>query len=274
MLTPIQKRVLKILLSTRNEHSYIAGGSALNIDFSRLSRDIDIFHDAQELCNLTAKADLQLLQKHGIAVVLKRQINGFTKAEAFDETGKTEIDWSWESSWRFFPAQVDDVLGYKLHPLDLATNKLLAMVGRKMPRDYYDVCTLIQNGFPIAECVWAMCSKDPGYTPYTTLDALSYASMHSQRDFDEAICVTRGTRPLTIQECKELFLDMRTKAQEVFATLPLSEFGVFYLRKDTGTAFFPTDADRLAENFVINPGARYGVLPEVPAEQENNTPMP
>jgi hypothetical protein len=40
-----------------------------------------------------------------------------------------------DNDFRFFPAQRDEVFGYVLHPLDLATNKAMAAAGRREPRD-------------------------------------------------------------------------------------------------------------------------------------------
>ena len=49
------------------------------------------------------------------------------------------IQWARDNAFRFFPLLEDDLLGLTLHPLDLASNKLLALVGRLEPRDWIDL---------------------------------------------------------------------------------------------------------------------------------------
>jgi hypothetical protein len=46
------------------------------------------------------------------------------------------IQWAHDSAYRFFPLVEHDDLGLTLHPFDLATSKVLALVGRVEPRDF------------------------------------------------------------------------------------------------------------------------------------------
>src|SRR5690606_14932829 len=74
-----------------------------------------------------------------------------------------------DSAYRFFPLVEDDDLGLTLHPFDLATNKVLALVGRVEVRDWVDVLacdTLLQ---PFGYLAWAACGKDPGFSPQALL---------------------------------------------------------------------------------------------------------
>lgn len=48
-------------------------------------------------------------------------------------------EWVHDSAYRFFPLVEDDELGLTLHPFDLATNKVLALIGRLEVRDWIDV---------------------------------------------------------------------------------------------------------------------------------------
>jgi hypothetical protein len=40
--------------------------------------------------------------------------------------GQTLLEWVTDSAFRFFPTQPDELFGYVLHPVDLATNKAAA----------------------------------------------------------------------------------------------------------------------------------------------------
>ena len=71
-LTQIQRTVCGLLAANRMEQgeSYVAGGVALNtlIGASRVSRDIDMFHDTVEALSATWDADCGLLRAHGFTV--------------------------------------------------------------------------------------------------------------------------------------------------------------------------------------------------------------
>ena len=58
----------------------------------------------------------------------------------------TRIHGSADFAVSFVPPVEDEVFGYRLHDLDLAVTKVLAMAGRREARDYYDVIKLHQAG--------------------------------------------------------------------------------------------------------------------------------
>jgi len=68
----------------------------------------------------------------------------------------------------FFPIVPDDVLGWRLHLFDMATNKALALSARMETRDYVDMVELTRH-FPLEATVWAACGKDPGFNPLSLL---------------------------------------------------------------------------------------------------------
>lgn len=57
-LTPIQKDVMASIAGNRSDSSYIAGGLVLNMDWPRMSDDIDIFYDTDEEIGSAADADI------------------------------------------------------------------------------------------------------------------------------------------------------------------------------------------------------------------------
>jgi hypothetical protein len=54
-------------------------------------------------------------------------------------TDSVLVQWARDSAYRFFPLVEHSTFGLTLHPLDLATNKLLAIVGRREVRDWIDI---------------------------------------------------------------------------------------------------------------------------------------
>jgi hypothetical protein len=68
---------------------------------------------------------------------------------AVEDLGETmQLECVADSAFRFFPAQRDDLFGYVLHPVDLATNKASAAADRREPRDVVDLVTIHETFFP------------------------------------------------------------------------------------------------------------------------------
>src|ERR1700730_3765425 len=83
--------------------------------------------------------------------------------ESLDDT--MTLEWVHDSAFRFFPPQRDELFGYVLHPVDLATNKASAAADRREPRDIVDLVTIHENILPLGAVVGAAGGKFPGTTP-------------------------------------------------------------------------------------------------------------
>jgi hypothetical protein len=90
------------------------------------------------------------------------------------------MEWARDSAFRFFPLVVDEEFGLALHPFDLATNKVLAMVGRLEARDWIDVIACHEHLQPLGYLVWAACGKDPGFTPLGILEQAARSARYSE----------------------------------------------------------------------------------------------
>ena len=66
---------------------------------------------------------------HGYEARALRERPGYAEATVARGTESVEIQWTTDSVFRFFPLVRDEALGLTLHPFDLATNKVLALVG-------------------------------------------------------------------------------------------------------------------------------------------------
>ena len=136
-LSPFQIEICRLLAQTRTlESGYLAGGGALNawLNAPRQSRDFDFFHDTLEALEATFARDEATLHAHGYAVELVRRRAGFIEVVAARGGNSVEIQWLHDSAFRFFPLLRHPVVGLILHPFDLATNKILALVGRTEAR--------------------------------------------------------------------------------------------------------------------------------------------
>ena len=171
-LTPFQKEVLKVLVSNRSEQSHVAGGLVLNApeNSSRYSRDFDFFHEAVEDLVIASEQDVRSLEESGFHVQKVGRDNEWSKPVSFRKAyvtrdgEKLELDWAHDSAFRFFPIVPDELLGWRLHLFDMATNKALALSARMETRDYVDMVELSRR-FPLEAIVWAACGKDPGFNP-------------------------------------------------------------------------------------------------------------
>lgn len=164
-LSKIQTNILRLLAAHRDPESYVAGASALNRNAPRYSGDIDVFHSREERAASAAAADAQTLKASGYAVKWMRREPAIYTAEVAGPGGTTHLEWVVDSEFRFFPVIRDDIFGYMLHPVDLATNKVMAAAGRRELRDIVDVVTVHETILPLGAVVWAAVEKSPGYTP-------------------------------------------------------------------------------------------------------------
>jgi hypothetical protein len=171
-----------VLASERSPDSYIAGGVALNREGPRFSRDIDIFQDSQQRLETAAEADAKALIEAGFKLSWKKIKDGKREAEVAGLGDRMPLEWVADSAFRFFPARRDELFGYVLHPVDLATNKASAAADRREPRDIVDLVTIHENILPLGAVVCAAVGRFPGQSPE---EMLADITRHSRFDAEE-----------------------------------------------------------------------------------------
>jgi hypothetical protein len=175
-LTAFQTTIARLLSKNRTPDSYLAGGAALHLEpsSSRYSNDLDYFNDSETRTASAFAEDRECLEAAGFRLEVLLNHPGFIRAivRGVKEGQATKVEWAHDSAWRFLPAIRSEVAGYQLHPVDLAINKLLALVGRDEPRDFLDIMELHQKVLSLGALTWAASGKDPGYTPFLLLDLL------------------------------------------------------------------------------------------------------
>ncbi len=173
-LTVLQRRVCQLLAEQRKRsgESYVAGGVALNelVGGARRSRDVDLFHDTEAALVATWTNDRDVLGAAGLRVETVRELPAFVEARVRDAAEAVLVQWARDSAFRFFPLVEHDTFGLTLHPLDLATNKLLALVGRREVRDWIDLVQCHDSVQPLGYLAWAATGKDPGFSPLGILE--------------------------------------------------------------------------------------------------------
>jgi len=162
-LAKIQSDILRLPAAHRDPESYVAGSTPLNVNAPRYSGDIDVFPDREERVARAVQEDSAVLQAKATICNGCAREPAMYAAVASKGGDTTKLEWVVDSDYRFFPTQRDDTFGYGLHPVDLATNKIMA--GRQEPRDVVDLLTVHDKVLPLGAVVWAAVGKSLGFTP-------------------------------------------------------------------------------------------------------------
>lgn len=260
-ISQIQAEVLQVIVKNRSIDSYVAGATLIHAAATspRISKDIDIFHDDPSLVSRCAQEDADSLLQAGFTVDWKARTTTFQNALVHRGTSGVEIDWVADSAYRFFPLESDPVFGFRLHPIDAATNKVLAFVGRGEIRDLVDCLYLHRHLLSLGALIWAACGKDEGYTPARILNEASRRARFRADDL-RTLHLVRRPDPVKLRQSWEVAI---AKAIRLVEALPREELGCLYLDK-TGQAVTPNPR-RSAEfrRLQRHQGALRGVLPVV-----------
>ena len=83
----------------------MAGGVALNLllEAARVSRDIDIFHDAEEAVHFSFATDRRLLEGAGYTVSPLRELPGFVAAVVGKSGDAVRMEWARDSGVPLLP---------------------------------------------------------------------------------------------------------------------------------------------------------------------------
>ncbi len=231
-VTPFQSEILKRIARSRLDggETYIAGGLALNHQLRRprISYDIDVFNSSYSALERAADHDCALLQEAGYDIRVTRRRDYIVEVVVSRNGDSTELQWVQDSAYRFFPLIEDELLGLTLHPFDLATNKLLALAGRRVPRDWVDTITCSEDVQPLGLLAWAANGKDLGLTPNYILEMCSRTN-YTRPEFEMAI---RNAADYDLADLSRQWRAMMGRARDTVKLLPPSEVGKVVMTKD------------------------------------------
>lgn len=266
-LTDFQRTVCRLIAATRvaSGESYVAGGVALNelIGGARVSRDIDLFHDTEEAVAVTWAADRALLTARGYDVTVVRERRGFVEAQVRKLGETVRIEWARDSAFRFFPLVEHTELGLALHAFDLATNKVLALIGRLEVRDWVDVIECDRRLQPFGYLAWAAAGKDPGFSPVRILAEAARTARYSREEVEGL--AFDGPPPDAVA-LAEMWHAILQTARPTVAALPAEHVGTCVLA--AGGGLFRGGADDLRAGLtegrlVFHAGRIRGALPRL-----------
>lgn len=261
-LTDIQRAIAQLLAKNRSPDSYLAGGAALLItpESKRYSNDLDYFHDSEERVASAFANDRETLLEAGYDVKTLLSQPGFVRAVVHKETQDTKVEWAHDTAWRFMPTIETEGAGFQLHPVDLAINKLLALVGRDEPRDFLDIIEMHRHTLPLGALCWATAGKDPGYTPPLLLSMLRRRGKYRPEDFGRLMLTETPNLP----ELKQEWLAALDEADHFVAARDPEQMGCLYY--SLATQRFVGDLDTHADA-VPHYGRPGGVLPTIRLDQ-------
>lgn len=172
-------------------------------------------------------------------------------------------EWVRDSAFRFFPLVEHPDLGLTLHPFDLATNKVLALVGRVEARAWVDVLACDARVQPIGYLAWAACGKDPGFTPQGILDQARRSARYSQVEID---ALAFDGPPPSASDLSRQWHRALDAATGILGRLPAPQVGRAVLTADAG--LFTGDAPALARaldegDLMFHTGRIGGALPQI-----------
>jgi len=219
----------------------------------RYSGDIDVFHDREERVSTAALNDAQALAAAGFRVSWLRQLPLIYAAEVTQGDAGTRLEWVVDSDFRFFPTMRDESFGYILHPVDLATNKVMAAAGRREVRDLVDLVTINDTILLLGAVIWAAVEKSPGFTPEGLISEIRRNSNYPAAEWRALIT----SQPLDAKEITARLRSALDEAETFVGRMPTDKMGLLFLKD--GRVEQP-DPGRL-EEYQTHAGQRRGQWP-------------
>lgn len=271
-LTEFQRTLCRLIAQQHlaSGESYVAGGVALNTltEAARVSRDIDLFHDSTDAVITSWQADRKLLESHEYRIQTLRERDGFVEAEISKAGESVIVQWAADSAFRFFPLVRHEDFGLTLHPFDLATNKVLALVGRLEARDWVDVINCHERIQRLGYLAWAASGKDPGFSPAAILDQAGRSARYSAAEI-EALAFDGA--PPDAAELSRRWHGMLNEARDLVAALPPSDVGACVL--EISGKLFPGNIQELRAALTrhevrFHEGQIHGALPRLRLQKD------
>ena len=256
-LTDYQASLARVLSENRTFDSYLAGGAAILIEPNtmRYSRDLDYFHDSEARVAEAFAADRSLLETSGYSIDVDLNQPGFVRAIVRQGEHAAKVDWARDSDWRFLPTVQDARVGFVLHPVDLAVNKVLALAGRDEPRDVLDAVYLHHHVLVLGALCWAACGKDPGFTPLSLLELLRRRGRIRGEDLERLDLA----ESVDLHSMKQSWLEALDSVEPFVASRPPEEIGCLYYSAAQREFVDPRKVTDAVPHF----GRPGGVLPRV-----------
>lgn len=224
-----EAEILKTISLNRSPDSHVAGATVLNQSENspRFSKDIDLFHDTEDALIQAFATDRETLIQAGFAVEVNRDLETFKRALVSRGNLQTKVEWVRDAAFRFFPAEPDPSMGYRLNRWDAATNKVLAAAARIAIRDYIDLLHLHVHSLSLGALTWAAAGKDGGLSPDFILEEMQRLQKYPPTAYAK-IDLKDPPDPVAL---KQIWLTALREARELFDLLLDLDapYGCFFL---------------------------------------------
>jgi hypothetical protein len=216
-MEPRHERIAKIALAAGARYGLaLAGGYAVSAHGigNRPSGDVDLFTSWQhrdEFPALTSTV-VSALEAAGYKASVVMSAETFARLTVTDPADGSEEKVELSADWRAHdPVQLD--FGPVLHADDAVANKVCALFGRALPRDFLDVDAAVTNGRYTREQLLELAAEaDHGFDPLLFADALGALTQITDAAFAEY-----GTDPSMIVDMRHRFAQWR---QQLLASKP------------------------------------------------------
>lgn len=160
-----------------------------------------------------------------------------------------------------------------IHPIDLATNKVMAAAGRQKVVDAIDLINIHNHVLPLGAVIWAAVEKAPGYTSEGLIAEIRRNAVRYREEDLRAVPSNEVIDPKIFHGRLRAVLD---EAEAFVMRMPTEKIGLLFLKD--GKVVRP-DHDHL-EDYATHAGQRRGHWPTSPEiiaamfERYNKRPSP
>lgn len=172
IISKVQTTILKLFGEIADsDQFYLTGGTALAYFYlhHRKSNDLDFFTSTSDLVLPFSRTLEEKLIANRISVERRRSMHSFVEFWVKQGEESTIIQLAQDAAFRFEPpTPSSEFPNLKVDNLsDVASNKLLALFGRAMLRDFIDIFFLVKTGkFSQSSLIENAQKKDPGFDLY------------------------------------------------------------------------------------------------------------
>lgn len=208
-MEPRHRAIAEIALQVAGPYGFaLAGGYAVRAYGigDRPSGDVDLFTDWQRRADFPTAVDMVVaaLEDHGYSVQVAAQAEFFARllVTAPGDTDPDKVELS--ADWRALPPVLLEI-GPVLHVNDAVANKMCALYGRALPRDFLDVDAAVVSGrFSHEQLLDLAANADSGFDPAMFAHALG-----ALRQITDAAFAEYGVQPEQVADMRRRFAQWR-----------------------------------------------------------------
>jgi hypothetical protein len=170
-LTPLQRRILRVLAGMTPPWTLTGGGALVGIHLGhRTTRDLDLFWRSRPALGHAASEAQALLRADGLDVAVLRTAPMFGEFRVSDDEETCIVDLVAEPFAPIAPPQRAtlgdaEILVDSMH--EILVSKLTALLGRTELRDLIDVRALLEAGADLVAALQDGPKKDAGFSAIT-----------------------------------------------------------------------------------------------------------